>query len=112
MLPGCGAGVETLFAKDGEEVPVGCNVCIERDSQVTLNCTSAQGVMLMYLWENGDGIELSRMELLMVSMEGEYTCTVTSPDAPDGVNETTNVFCEYQLLLEATDYSTPQKINA
>lgn len=96
-LPGCDA--ETLFLGENEIVPVGCNVCIPKGSSVTLNCTATNGTEpLMYMWIGPNGFE-SPTAVINVAAEGEYKCTVTNMDNPDGVMLTTNVFSESCMLV-------------
>lgn len=73
---------------------MGCAVCIATGTLVTLNCTATNGTEpLVYMWV-GPGRLTSSEELITVAAEGEYNCTVTNEDNPDGVMLTTNVFSE------------------
>ena len=97
-LDGCDGGVdETLIVEPLDIAPAGCNVCIMEGSFVFLNCTASEGTEpIMYEWTGpmaGSGI-ISSDPLLSVSMEGEYNCTASNFDLPEGVQLTTNVFSE------------------
>ena len=94
VLPGCDA--DTLFLQDQAVAPVGCSVCIAQQSSIDLNCSVTMGTDPMYSWI-GPGVNTSSVVLENVNREGNYTCTVTNADLPEGVMRTTMVFCEFIL---------------
>ena len=106
-LPGCEGGEDAVIILDaGETAPVGCNVCILPGSRANLDCTASVGDQpISYLWTgpqpDGGTSTLSSNPILPVSREGEYECTASNAELPEGVQSTTNVFCEFPMKIKS-----------
>ena len=90
VLPGC---MGPLFPADREAVNVGCPVYIPEGTYVNVDCGVMSGntLEIEYSWER-DNVSVSTARILLVRLEGNYTCTVTNLDGMDSA--TTDVYCK------------------
>ena len=94
IIPDCTAatGSNVLFPDDGGVVAPGCDICIQRGSSVTLDCTVSAGTPpISYSWTM-NGEEVSRNPRLVVTQAGNYSCSASNLDN-DPVVEASILFC-------------------
>ena len=101
MIPDCAASLgDTVFAMTGSTLPPGCNVCTERGSIVTLDCTVTAGAPpITYNWtRDTPDNTVSRNPLLVVTEPGDYTCTAGNVDERF-MSRSSVLFCEFSFSL-------------
>ena len=90
VLPDCGTE-SVLFPRPEDLVPVGCDVCIVRGTSVVLSCLAQQGTNPTYFWSGPNNIISNEAILPGVRVPGQYNCTVTNLDSPQGVLSSSNI---------------------